>query len=248
MKKKKFNVGILGLGEVGSSLKNVISKYYPVFGRTRDIDEIGNKKIKILHIAIPYSKNFIKIVVKQIKELKPELTIIESTVAVGTTRKISKQVKCLLAHSPVRGVHPHLEEGIKTFVKMVGGIDRRSAEETSKYYKSLGLKTFHCVGPETTELGKILSTTYYGWCIVFQKEAFRLCQKFGVDPSIAYDLFNLTYNEGYSKLGKRNVIRPILVQMNGPIGGHCIGSNCQILEAQSGNVLTRTIIRRNKTY
>jgi len=241
-------IGILGHGETGQALEKIIKKHQPVFYRTRKEDNLKGRPIVFLHITIPYSKTFVKTVVDTIKELQPYLCFIESTVEVGTTRKISEKTDCLLVHSPIRGIHPDLYKGIKTFVKLVGGIDKESAEQAAIYYKKLGLKTFHCIGPETTELGKILSTTYYAWNIVFQKEAFRLCQKFEVDPSIAYDLFNLTYNAGYTELGMKHVVRPILRQVEGPIGGHCMIPNCQMLEKRLGNVLTRTILQRNRTY
>jgi len=241
-----MNVGILGHGEIGQALEQIIKKHHSVFWRTRKRDNIKRKKIEVLHITIPYSKTFVKTVIKTIKELKPRLVLIESTVGVGTTRKISEKTNCLLAHSPIRGVHPNLYKGIKTFVKFIGGIDRQSADEAATYYKKLRLKTFHCIGPETTELGKILSTTYYGWNIVFQKEVFKLCQKFKVDPGIAYDLFNLSYNAGYTKLGMEYVVRPILRQVEGPIGGHCVQMNAVMLHEQTNSDWLKIILREGQ--
>ena len=42
--------------------------------------------------------------------------------------------------------------------------------------------------------------------------------------------FNKSYNDGYSKLNKKNVIRPELYSPKGNIGGHCIISNAKILK------------------
>ena len=42
--------------------------------------------------------------------------------------------------------------------------------------------------------------------------------------------FNETYNDGYTKLGKKNVIRPVLFVDDKPIGGHCIIPNAKILD------------------
>ena len=41
-------------------------------------------------------------------------------------------------------------------------------------------------------------------------------------------LYNQTYNDGYSKLGKINVIRPVLNPGN-KIGGHCVIPNLKLL-------------------
>ena len=42
-------------------------------------------------------------------------------------------------------------------------------------------------------------------------------------------LYNQTYNEGYSKLNKRNVVRPVLYPTT-KIGGHCVVPNAKILK------------------
>lgn len=243
-----MNVGILGLGEIGKAFKEVIAEKYPVYGRDLGYDEIGDKKVDILHVCIPYSDNFVKIVVREIQDLKPRLVIIESTVAVGATRRIANQVKCLIAHSFVRGIHPNLAEGIKTFVKMIGGMDKESAEEADKHFRILGIKSFHFIPPEISEAAKLWDTTYYAWNIIFQKEVWKYCQKNGLDFEIVYDYANRTYNEGYTKLGHPEFIRPVLGQVNGPIGGHCLIPNATILEAKSGNPITKFILNRNKTY
>ena len=41
--------------------------------------------------------------------------------------------------------------------------------------------------------------------------------------------FNKTYNEGYKKIGKKNVIRPVLYPPKGGITGHCVIPNAKIL-------------------
>jgi len=240
-----MNVGVLGLGEVGTTIKMLAAHKYPTYGRSLEIDEIGRKKIDTLHICIPYSEKFVEVVVATIKELKPRLVIINSTVKVGTTSEIGEKTNCLLAHSPVRGVHPDLYGGLKTIKKMIGGIDEVSSVQTAKHFGKLGVKTFSCESPEATELGKLLSTTYYAWNIVFQKEAHKLCEENGVDPLVSYDIFNLTYNDGYEKLGKPHVVRPTLKQVDGKIGGHCLTDNAKIL---GNNPLSKFILERNETY
>ena len=42
-------------------------------------------------------------------------------------------------------------------------------------------------------------------------------------------VFNTSYNEGYKKLGKNNVVRPVLYPTE-KIGGHCVVPNAKILK------------------
>jgi len=218
----KNNVGILGYGEVGQA----IAKFY-TNSKIKDLNrDDGLKGVEILHICIPWSNNFIKIAKKEIKKIKPKLTIIHSTVAPGTTKKIGG----MIVHSPVRGVHPHLYEGIKTFVKYIGADNKRAGELARKHLEGLGIKTKVFYPSVTTEVGKLLDTTYYGLCIAWHGEMKKICDKFGINFEEAVTDFNKTYNEGYKKLGKPNVIRPVLYPPKGDIGGYCVVPNAKILK------------------
>ena len=240
-----MNVGILGCGQVGNSLKKVVAEKYPVYCRDLTFDEIGDKKIDVLHICIPYSDKFVEATVKTIKELKPKLVLIEATVKVGTTRKIAGQVDCKIAHSFIRGLHPNLEAGIKTFMKMVGGIDAGATRAASEYYESLGIRTISCKKSEETEAAKLWSTTYYAFCIVFQKEVYKYCQENGLDFDDVYTAANNFYNWGYEQLGRLDVIRPVLTQVDGKIGGHCLIDNCRIL---GDNPIPEFVLKQNEKY
>ena len=233
MKKNSQKVGILGYGEIGKA----IAKFYGSAGSPRvkikDLDRNdGLQGVEILHICIPYSDKFIDIVKKEMKEIKPKLTIIHSTVAPGTAKKLvlslPKELK-MVVHSPVRGTHPHLYKGIKTFVKYIGADDKKAGRMAKKHLDSLGIKTKLFFPSKVTELGKILDTTYYGVCIAWHKEMKKICDKTGVDFEKAVTDFNKTYNKGYAELKRINVIRPVLYADNKPIGGHCVISNAKIL-------------------
>lgn len=226
---------IIGAGEVGRALYNVLKNHYKVFLRDKDDNLEG--RFNVLHICYPPVKNFIKITKNYIKQYKPFLVIIHATVPVGTTRKVDVSA----VHSPIRGIHPHLEKGIKTFVKYFGG---KKAKEAAKIFSKIGIKTLTFKKPETTELLKILDTTYYGWNIIFNKEVKKICDKYKLDFDEVYTIANKDYNEGYKKLGMSHVIRPVLKYMPGKIGGHCIIANCHLLDSW----LTKTIIKKNKEY
>jgi len=226
---------IIGAGEVGKALFNVLKKRFNISIYDKELSK--EKNIQVLHITFPYSKNFISNVKKYIKEYRPKLIIVHSTVPVGTTRSISLNA----VHSPIRGVHPNLDKGIKTFVKYFGG---KKAKLTASYFEKLGIKTKCFNKQETTELIKILDTAYYGWNILFNKEIKKLADKLKLDFDEIYTIPNLDYNDGYKKLRKPNVVRPVLKYMPGKIGGHCVVQNCELLD----NWITKTIKERNKKY
>ncbi len=219
---KEERIGILGYGEVGKA----IAKFYQS-PKIKDTILGGNiDNVEILHICIPYSKNFVRIVKKEIAKIKPKLTIINSTVGPGTTKEIGGTI----VHSPVRGIHPNLYQGIKTFLKYVGTDNKEAGKMAKKHFTKLGLKTKVFTPAVTTELGKLLSTTYYGLCIAYHGEAKKICKKYNVKFEEVMSDFNKTYNNGYKKLGLENVIRPILhPPKNNKIGGHCIIKNTEIL-------------------
>ena len=235
MKKQNQKHLIIGAGETGTALKKVLSPRYDV--AIRDIDNSISGPFPVLHICYPPIKDFVAVTKKYIEEYLPGLVIIHATVPVGTTRKVGE----IAVHSPIRGVHPNLHKGIMTFIKYFGG---EKAREAARIFSRAGVKTKILKNPETTELAKILDTTYYGWNIIFAKETKRICDTLNLDFQEVYTIPNMDYNAGYKKLRKPNVIRPVLKPTPGKIGGHCLIPNCELLD----DWLTKTIKERNKKY
>lgn len=226
MKYPGVKVGILGYGEVGKA----ISQFYQnpkIKDLTRDD---GLKGVDILHVCIPYNKSFSAFVAKQIEVIEPKLTIIHSTVTPGTTKLLAKKFAGMVVHSPIRGIHPHLFKGIQTFVKYIGADNKKAGKLAENHFKKLKLKTKVFNSSAATELGKLLDTTYYGVCIAWHGEMKKLANKWNVNFDEAVTDFNITYNEGYAKLNKKNVVRPVLYAPKGPIGGHCVVPNAKILK------------------
>ena len=226
-----MKIGIVGHGQVGQAVAKLYSEtdtskswfsfdkiliYDPYQGMMDDISDVD-----ILNVCIPYTKDFVSIV----KDLPTPnwYTVIHSTVPVGTTEKFGHK----FLHSPVRGVHPNLYEGLKTFVKFIGG-DEQLAQAYSGHLKTLGVETHICKDAKTTELSKLADTTYYGLCIAFTSDMKKLCDEYDLDFMEVMTKYNNTYNEGYKKLGKPNVIRPVLYPTD-KIGGHCVIPNAKLL-------------------
>lgn len=205
---------VIGLGEIGRSLQNVLQ----CEGIDKGSDLRG--KYNVLHICYPWQSNFVGITQKYIERFHANLCIVHSTVPVGTCSQIPA------IHSPVRGVHPNLEESIRTFVKYFGG---PKAAHAARLFHRLGIQTIITERSETTEAMKLWSTQQYRRQILIQKEIWEYCNVHNLPFEIVYKDANRTYNEGYEALGYWNYKRPVLQHMPGKIGGHCVEPNHEIL-------------------
>ena len=226
-------VGILGKGEVGRAVGRICREAgYKVLVRELKYDEISEKQIDYLHVNIPekVKADFVRVVVKNIRELRPKLTVINSSCSVGATREIYEKVGLPIVHSPVIGVHPHLYESIKLrFRKIIGPVNKKSLVLAKAHFKKLGLKIEIYGSSENSEAAKLLDLVYYAWNIVFCKWMDEICGKMGVDFDQVYTRHNQNYNEGYKKL-RPNVIRPVLSPTPGPIDGHCTIPDVELIE------------------
>lgn len=239
MRRAKQEHLVIGMGQIGSAIAAVLQDNRKNTISGIDKDGVIGSKFDVVHICFPYSRRFKRQVKQYIAQyLKVYgLVIIHSTVPCGTTDKIGDYV----VHSPVRGVHPHLYEGIKTFVKFFGG---KRAIEASKIFIKCKVKIAFSNNAVDTELLKLLDTTAYGWNIIFNKWAMKMCRKYDANFNFVYTLGTETYNQGYAKLGRKDVVRPVLNYIPGKIGGHCILSNCKLL----GGVISLVIVYLDKIY
>lgn len=229
---------IIGGGEIGKSLFDVIKDKHETY--IRDKDELKLDGVEVLNICYPPIKDFIRITKSYIKQYNPKVTIIHSTVSPGTTEKCGEMV----VHSPVHGKHPNLQGGIRTFVKYVGGNNAYAVNLANKFLKQGGIKTKVVANSKTSEISKIMCTSYYGWNIIFMKEMVEICKRYGVPFNEVYSDWNFLYNAGYNELGMSQFIRPILEPMNGPIGGHCVVNNAYLLKS----LITDLIVKKNDEY
>ena len=227
MENNKTKVAIIGYGEIGSSLAKVYKeKGIEPMIRDVHINTIFSD-IDVLNICLPYTENFIDIVNDYVELYSPKLTIIHSTVPVGTTKKISRP--CV--HSTIRGVHPNLKEGIQKFVKFIGWNDDIDLMLAEEHYRNLEIIYYPIENSDSTELAKLTSTTYYGLCIAWHGEMKKMCDKYNID----FDVINkwtLSYNIGYIGLDMQHVVRPNLYPPENGIGGHCIIPNVELLMKQ----------------
>lgn len=228
---------VVGMGEVGSSLYNVLSARYSICAYDIDPTKMHGRSyvrddtdVDFMHICIPYhsSGGFLAAVREYQDMYNPDYTVINSTVSPGTSDALGA------CHSPVVGIHPKLEEGIRTFTKFCGGAN---ADVVANYFRKAGLHVYICREAKTTEIAKIMSTTYYATCIEFVKEVERVCLEYGVPFSEAFTLWQQDYNRGYTRLQREELARPVLVPVQGRQGGHCTLPNVDLLHTNFGELV-----------
>lgn len=215
---------IIGLGQVGTGVQKVLE----CDGHDIATNVIATGEYDVIHICYSFSDNFVQSVKDYKEQFKAKHVVIHSTVPVGTS------TLCNATHSPIRGVHPHLEQSIRTFVKYFGG---EEAEIMAQEFRDKGVTCTVTPKSETTELGKLLDTSCYGLNILIEKEMYRLAQKYGVPHAISYTDMNETYNKGYLDVGMPQFHKYNIKHMDGKIGGHCIMQNAELFESWIADVI-----------
>jgi UDP-N-acetyl-D-mannosaminuronate dehydrogenase len=249
----KETVLIVGLGEIGHTLfalLNEAKESFDVYGLDLDqtkMHKLGQSKknipaqIDTMHICLPCSnqQNFADITVGYIEEFKPKLTIIDSTVPPGTTMKVAEKCKCLVAHSPSRGVHKnaeHMKWEMKRWTKYVGGANAQAAQAARVHFEKIGLKVKVLKSSTETELAKLFETTYRAWMIACFQEMHRISKAFGADFDETVDFLEDTH------LVRSD--RPVMFP--GVIGGHCLIPNTELLLAAYDSEFLRLILESNE--
>lgn len=209
---------VVGAGEVGSALHNVLSRTMRC--ELRDIaPHDGNADV--LHIAFPWSDRFADAVHRYWAEHGAGLVVVHSTVPVGTCDPHG------WVHSPVRGRHPNLAPALFAFVKHVGGA---RAKEAATLLEAAGITTMVHDRAAETEAAKLWELTQFGIQVRVEQEIHDWCERRGIDADVVYRQFAETYNAGWEALGELRFVRPVLEHMPGPIGGHCVRQCAALLD------------------
>lgn len=209
---------VIGMGEVGSALYQVLSEVHSVSAYDSKYKEPESwPQVDVLHVTFPCDDPIkFRDQVRHYQSLcSPSYTVIHSTTYVGVTRSIGPS--CY--HSPVRGVHPHLARSLSEFVTYLAP---EPDDFLLSYFTSAGFRIHPVSKPEETEAGKLWDLAAYAISILLEKEIHRYCERAGLDFNTVYKHWTHSYNEGFSKLGMDHVTRPILNHIPGPIGGHCV--------------------------
>ena len=228
-------VVVVGLGEVGKPLFELASRHHDVIGVDIEPPKQWAENVDVVHICFPFEiKNFIGEAARYIELFKPRVTIVNSTVGIGTTRAIAERTGTPVVNSPVRGKHVRMLEELQHYTKFVGAMDAQGAELARKHFESMGLKTKILSTPEATELAKLTETTYFGLMIAWAQEVERYC-----------DRVNQEYAEVSSFYEEIKFFPPVRY-FPGVIGGHCVMPNIEILSKFEDSALLKAIQMSNQ--
>jgi UDP-N-acetyl-D-mannosaminuronate dehydrogenase len=249
---QKENVLVVGLGEVGRTLFEILeeSGEFTVYGYDLDeakMNQVGQhqkdlpKNVDTMHICLPCVKQdkFVAVTTGYAMQFKPKLLIIHSTVMPGTTKEVSERCKCLVAHSPVRGVHQSLEHmkwELKRWTKYVGGVNAEAGEAARQHFEKLGLKTKTVKSCAESELAKLFETTYRVWMITCFQEMHRISRHFKADFDDTVDFLEDTH--------RVRLDRPIMFP--GAIGGHCLIPNTELLSRSYDSAFLQLALKSNE--
>lgn len=218
---------VVGAGEVGTALYAVLARAHQV--AIRDVEPVG-VPADVLHIAFPWSASFVDSVKGYERQHNSDMTVVHSTVPVGTCDPEG------WVHSPVRGRHPHLTEGLLAFVKHFAG---ERADEAAKAWEATGCDVAVHPRAAETEAAKLFELVQFGLQVVVEEEIHQWCERSGLDFDVVYTQFAESYNAGYQAMGEHQFVRPVLEHMPGPIGGHCIRQCAALLDHPLAAMVTR---------
>ena len=226
-------VVIVGLGEIGKPLLEIMKSRYRTFGV--DINQPAPvSQCDVMHICFPFqSDKFVRQVVEYIHQYRPALTVINSTVAPGITRSIAVESGTAVVNSPIRGKHARMQEELLHYTKFVGALDPRSGQRAVEHFEAVGMKAKLLASPEATEIAKLTETTYFGLMIAWAQEIERYCTKLGAN-----------YDEVVSFYDEIKFFPPVRY-LPGVIGGHCVMPNIAILRQHFPSGLLEAIVKSN---
>lgn len=226
---------VVGLGEVGSALAQVLKRTGRILEHDIERREF-NEPVGVMHLCFPFTRqaDFEAVARSYIERFKPELTIINSTVIPGTSRAIAERASVPIAYSPVRGKHARMVDDLLKYRKFVAGTDDETATRAAQHFRGAGMAT-HCINRlETLELAKLGETTYFGLLIAFAQELNRYGNRVNGDYAEALDFFDEVD------------FLPRTKYYPGFIGGHCVIPNIQLLRTIESSPLLEAVLESNR--
>ena len=225
---------VVGLGEIGSPIFQLLSKSNTVLGydinkskmNLEKFKNIKNSAVILVHICIQFSDEFVDTVVRICKKYNPRGVVIHSTISPSTTEDLQKRLKIPVIYSATRGVHKRMIKDLQRYTKFYSIYDSApNASWASKTYekrmKKAGIKTKKMSNPLVLELAKIVvDTSYYGWLINYA----QLSNLIAIKNKVNYDEMWSFADEIHEYLGNRPKMFP------GFIGGHCVIPNLDLIK------------------
>ncbi len=208
-------------GNLKASLTPTEGDAFIIAVPTPFITEGNNKKIPDL--------SFVEAATRAVAPFLKEgnLVILESTSPVGTTERIRNIIaelrpdlitsavkndnrsKVFFAHCPERVLPGHVIRELVDNDRIIGGIDRGSAEKARDLYETFCNSNIYLTDSKTAEMAKLTENSFRDVNIAFANELSRICDYLGIN---VWELIELA-----NRHPRVNILQP------GPgVGGHCI--------------------------
>lgn len=166
---------------------------------------------------LEYVREATKAIVPYVK--KGNLVILESTVPPKTVERIMIPeliksdleigVDLFVSHSPERVIPGRIFDELVNNDRIVGGINKKSAEMTKELYETFVKGTIHLTDATTAELVKVMENTYRDVNIAFANELAKMAELLDVNI--------------WEAIKFANYHPRVNVHFPGPgVGGHCI--------------------------
>lgn len=225
---------VVGVGEVGGALAEVLEREYRVIRLDLQPVEIKDP-VRVMHICFPFASptKFHNAAQSYIRRFQPELTIINSTVPPGTTRALAKATGAAIVYSPVRGKHARMPQELLRYTKFVSGFDQTMNQLAQQHFSAVGMKTRQVTRPESLELAKLAETTYFGVIIAYAQELNRWAQS-----------AEANYDEVTGFFEEVDFL-PRSKYFPGFIGGHCVIPNIDLLLQRCSSELLEAVLSSN---
>jgi UDP-N-acetyl-D-mannosaminuronic acid dehydrogenase len=162
-----------------------------------------------------------KVASELVNNIQPgQLIVLQSTVPPGTTKRVMGKfvtrsgvtlnagVDYGLAYSPERTQAPQVLQDLRTYPKIIGGIDDKSAYILTLIYETFAPSIIKLSSIAAAELDKVIENTYRDVNIAFANELAQICDIYGVG---VHEIIAAANSQPYS-----HILDP------GLVGGHCI--------------------------
>ncbi len=201
----QMEVCVIGLGTVGTPTASYMQKRgfsvvgYDIAEKSvegvemfTDWDKVPQSEVYVVTV----SSDSVESVCNEIAEkTKAALILIESTVRVGTCRRISERLGLkLLAHCPHRyWAEDPVNHGVSQ-LRVIGALNEESLEKSIGFYKSLDIPVHVCSTVEVTEMCKIAENAYRFMQIAFAEELKMICDANGIPFKEVREACNTKWN------------------------------------------------------
>jgi UDPglucose 6-dehydrogenase len=183
-------VGIVGCGFVGQAMLRLFGDcpvYDPAKGQT-DREAINRCRFAFVCVPTPTGQGGecdVSLVEETVRWVEPEIIVIRSTVAPGTTDRLRHETGKRIVFQPEyigeTVAHPLLDHQAQGF-SVLGGLTEDAspvADLYKRYYHAA--HRFYFTTALTAELAKYMENAFYATKVTFCNEFFDIARRFGVD-------------------------------------------------------------------